>query len=113
MHTIPGLTSLRSTSTSEPRRKRGFFLGLICIALLLIAGVAQVAHSHLSDCVTHQDCALCATAHLSFAAPVPVTLPAVSEYSALLELRASAAPPRSFFTFSLYIRPPPVVSAFI
>jgi hypothetical protein len=102
---------LRSTSTAKPRRTREFYLGLVCIVLLLLAGLAQVAHSHAGGWVPHQDCALCVTAHVSFTAPVPITLPAVSENSALVELSAFSPTPRSFFTSSPYIRPPPVAPA--
>jgi hypothetical protein len=42
-------------------------LGLLCIALLLFSAAVQAIHTH-QDGAIHNDCALCITAHVAFAA---------------------------------------------
>ena len=37
-------------------------LGILCIALVMISGMAQAAHFHASGTIDH-DCALCVAAH--------------------------------------------------
>ena len=45
-------------------------LGILCIGLVLMSGMAQVAHFHTSGTIDH-DCALCVAAHhVAHAAPL-------------------------------------------
>jgi hypothetical protein len=97
--------------TSQSRRKRDLFLALVCVILVIFTGVVQVAHSHGSDTLSHPDCALCASAHNTVSPSAPVTLPAALTRIARIELAAPAVAPRSLFTYSFRIRPPPVVPA--
>jgi hypothetical protein len=86
-------------------------LGMLCIALVLVSGVAQVAHSHASGQPDH-DCSLCASAHHVIQIVASVQLDqAVRAVTAVAVGPASAVPKRQFF-FKLSCRPPPADPAF-
>ncbi len=99
--------------TSDPRRKSKFCLGLLCIALVLIAGLLQVTHSHQEGSPSHADCALCVTAHASVSPASLVVLPVALKHSTRVEVAPPPPSLRCFFTRCFYIRPPPVVPASI
>ncbi|HEX3941278.1 MAG TPA: hypothetical protein VHX11_07335 [Acidobacteriaceae bacterium] len=86
-------------------------VGLLCIALLLLGAVIQVAHTH-ADGAIHSDCALCATAHVAFA-----TVAALALLSLFARTVSSFAPrPQPAFRrfdipFELSNRPPPIREA--
>ena len=85
-----------------------FLLALLCISLVIVGGTVQAVHVHPQGDITHADCALCATAHVSVqVAASPAVLyfaPVVSYVETLFAPAAS----RSFVTFALFTRPPPV-----
>src|ERR1700722_11104565 len=97
--------------TSEPRRNRELYLALVCALLVFFAGVIQLTHSHGADTLSHPDCALCVSAHSSVSPAAPVQLPAALTHIARIERVATTAAPRSLFTYSHRIRPPPVAPA--
>jgi hypothetical protein len=82
-------------------------LGIVCIALVLFAGVVHVAHFHPNGQID-QDCALCVTAHqaVQIAAVVAVALCSQPVVQRVAERRAPA--PRQRFVLKLANRPPPV-----
>jgi hypothetical protein len=99
--------------TSDPRRKRELFLGFLCIALVIVAGLVQVAHCHVAGTVSHPECALCVTAHATASPFAPVTLPTVPKPAARIEIELALAGPLNLLSSCFRIRPPPVVPASI
>jgi hypothetical protein len=92
---------------------RARLFALLCIALVIIGGTIQIAHTHSFDHLAHPECSLCVTAHVGISPAALIVLPAPGDYAARIEVEPRADGPRSFFTLPLYIRPPPVVPAFI
>jgi hypothetical protein len=82
-------------------------LGILCIALVLFAGVVQVAHFHANG-HPDQDCALCVSAHqtVQVAAVVAVILCSQPVVRRVAEHRSPT--PRQRFVLKLANRPPPV-----
>jgi hypothetical protein len=86
------------------------FLTLLCVLLVLAIGAIQAVHSHPVGDISHADCALCITAHVAVeVAQPPVALVVASVVSAV-EVYYSSTRTKTFFTFALYTRPPPVDS---
>jgi hypothetical protein len=84
-------------------------LCLLCISLVVACGTIQVVHVHPQGDISHSDCALCATAHVSVQlAETPVTLHHVAPVIAAVEVFAAPAPTQTVSTFALFTRPPPV-----
>ncbi|WP_353071691.1 hypothetical protein [Tunturiibacter gelidiferens] len=84
------------------------FLALLCVLLVLATGTIQAVHSHPVDDISHADCALCVTAHVAVeVAQPPVTLFVASVVSAI-EVFDPTTRTKTFFTFALFTRPPPV-----
>lgn len=83
---------------------------VLCLLLILFIGATQLLHTHPANEGTNRGCSLCAVAHLS-ALPVPALSNAVLTRLMLLLQQAAPvhAPPR-FRAFSLYVRPPPVLT---
>lgn len=83
-------------------------LAILCVLLVVVAGTAQVAHSHADGTDTHADCSLCVAAHVTVhiaKTPAPARpVAVVARVEALLQ----AVLPSALTPFSLYIRPPPV-----
>jgi hypothetical protein len=78
--------------------------------LVLTTGIVQAVHSHPVGDISHADCALCITAHVAVeVAQPPVTLTVASVVSAI-EVFDPPARMKTFFTFALFTRPPPVDS---
>jgi hypothetical protein len=102
---------LRRRSGSRPQFSVASLLGIICIALVLMSGIVQVAHSHPTGQPDH-DCSLCTTAHHVIQVVAVTTLelsilpvtPVVSEPTRVVS--------RPALFFKLASRPPPVVPAF-
>jgi len=74
---------------------------------MLFVGATQVLHTHASDEAGNPGCSLCAVAHVT-AISVPVlAIPVVAASVAHVVPPDSAAVPQRFFSFNLYVRPPP------
>ena len=82
-------------------------LALLCVLLVTVAGVVQVAHTHADGAYTHADCSLCAAAHVTVhLAQTPAPAPAATVVG-VLESLPSCVVPTALSTFALYTRPPP------
>ena len=83
-------------------------LSLLCISLVVACGTIQVVHVHPQGDLSHSDCALCATAHVSVqVAEMPVVVH-VAPVVSVVEQFVPSTLPRNFSTFALFTRPPPV-----
>ena len=83
---------------------------MLCLALVVLASTAQVAHTHAGHDISHADCSLCATAHVvAQVVRNPVPLP-----TALVVAEVWDSPSQTFIAprliFALFTRPPPPVS---
>jgi|SRR5580704_10042504 hypothetical protein len=102
---------LRRTSGSRAQFSVASLLGIFCIALVLMAGMVQVAHSHPLGQPDH-DCSLCTTAHNVIHVVELVTLDLSSRpVTAVAPEPTRELPSRAFF-FKLSCRPPPAAPAF-
>jgi hypothetical protein len=86
-------------------------VAMLCVLLIIFVGATQGLHTHPGDDPANPGCSLCAVAHIS-ALPTPVlTSPVVAQtILPVAETHAVSAPPR-FFSFALYVRPPPALTA--
>ncbi len=83
---------------------------LLCMLLVLATGMIQAVHSHPVGDISHADCALCVTAHVAVeVAQPPVTLTVALVISSI-ESFDPLIRTKTFFTFALFTRPPPVDS---
>jgi hypothetical protein len=81
---------------------------LLCVSLVIACGTIQVVHVHTQGNISHSDCALCATAHVSVQlAETPVTLHYVAPVISAVEAFVPPTLAPDFFTFALFTRPPP------
>ena len=97
--------------SSKPKIRVAWRLlvSLVCISLVIACGTIQVVHVHPQGDISHSDCALCATAHVTVQlAETPVTMhhvvPVISAVHAFVARTATQA----LSTFALFTRPPPV-----
>lgn len=93
--------------TPQVRSPWKLFLGVLCIALVMLCGTLSVAHTH-SDWQSHADCGLCVAAHavvhdIAPAAPtLAVQVFVLLDPPILPPLRA-----RKPLKSGLFTRPPP------
>lgn len=87
-------------------------LGILCIGLVLVSGMAQTAHFHASGTIDH-DCALCVSAHSAAHVAPAITLHLSGvQIAAVAPARRLHMPRRAVF-FRLISRPPPSGSALL
>ena len=83
---------------------------LLCVLLILFVGATQAIHAHASNEAANPGCSLCAVAH-DTALPAPVLAsPVVAEIVEHVAEPDAVAAPLRFFSFSLYVRPPPAMA---
>jgi hypothetical protein len=83
---------------------------LLCVLLMLFVGATQALHIHASNEAVNPGCSLCAVAHVT-ALPAPaLASPVVSEIVATVAEPDPITAPQRFFSFSLYVRPPPATT---
>jgi hypothetical protein len=87
-------------------------VGFLCIALVALTGVVQVAHTHADGGSGQLDCALCHTAHLILQPSVPQSLPHTVWVEATVAVTPQPICRQHLCVFSLFTRPPPVDLAF-
>ena len=83
-------------------------LGLLCVALVVLAGTLAVAHGHEDATVSHADCGLCAPAHVTIQLAVAVALIPVAQVFTRVEASIPPDRSRTLSRFALFTRPPPV-----
>jgi hypothetical protein len=85
------------------------FLAAVCVLLVVVFGVVQVAHTHSDGAASHADCGLCAAAHISVQVTyAPAAAPPVAVFTAVEFVPAVVLPP-TISTFALFTRPPPAL----
>jgi hypothetical protein len=85
-------------------------LALLCVFLVIATGTVQAVHAHPVGDISHADCSLCATAHVTAQVVEP---PATVLVAAVVTHVEASGPPvwtGTVFTFALFTRPPPVDS---
>ncbi len=88
------------------------WLGVLCIALVLLTGFIQVTHTHTYGHADHEGCSLCVTAH-HVVQTVALVMLAVSVQPVLqLAPEKNSELPRQRFLLKLANRPPPDAPAF-
>jgi hypothetical protein len=91
-------------------KRWGVLLSLLCIALVILGGTLQVAHTHPGGDLSHADCSLCATAHVvAQVVSHPVPLPATLTITDAPSVKATSRQAR-LSIFALFTRPPPAAS---
>lgn len=88
------------------RQTRSLVLGSLCIALVLMSGMIQAAHFHVSGEPDH-DCSLCLTVHSVAQVATPIVLHLTSRPVERLSALRPIARPRPAVHFRLASRPPP------
>ena len=84
---------------------------LLCVLLILFVGATQALHIHASNEAANPGCSLCAVAHVT-ALPAPVlAVPVAAEVVVSIAQSDAISAPQRFFSFSLYVRPPPALTA--
>jgi hypothetical protein len=81
-------------------------VGLRCVALIVLGGTLSVAHGH-DDGITHADCGLCATAHVTVQVASTLTLGPVTQVFTRVDTSLPEIRPRTLFRSELFTRPPP------
>jgi hypothetical protein len=100
------------TAERRPRRSWTTFLGIVCIALVLLTGILRVTHSHPNGRID-PDCALCMTAHTVAQVVVVVVVQITSRPVERYVTDAYSAPlPGQPFILKRANRPPPATPAF-
>lgn len=84
-------------------------LGLVCVSLVLVSGMVQVAHFHANGQADH-DCTLCMTAHQIARMAPPITLAFQCQAVAAVVVARRVFRPQPAVFFRLVSRPPPTGS---
>lgn len=100
------------TAERGPRRSWAAWLGIVCIALVLLTGILRVSHSH-PDGRIDPDCSLCMTAHTVAQVVVVVAIQVTSQPVVRYVIETYSAPlPGQPFVLKRANRPPPPTPAF-
>lgn len=86
-------------------------LCFLCCALITLSGLVQAGHIHPDGQAVQTDCALCHVAHLVVQPAPPRSLPRTAPVVARVSTVPQPRCTQFFFVFSLFTRPPPVVTA--
>jgi hypothetical protein len=84
------------------------WLGIFCVALVLLAGFVQVAHTHPTGQVDHEGCSLCNTAHHVVQTVALVSVAISIQPVWRIVPQKTIERPRQRFLHKLANRPPPV-----
>jgi magnesium-transporting ATPase (P-type) len=90
---------------SKTGRSLFIAIGFLCIALVALMGIVQIAHTHAQ--LGQTDCAVCHTAHLVIQPAVPQSLPHTVRVEATLAVTPQPIRRQHLSVFSLFTRPPP------
>jgi hypothetical protein len=86
-------------------------LCFLCCALITLSGIVQAGHLHADGQAVQTDCALCHVAHLVVSPAAPLSLPRPVRIVARVSTALQPIRTQLFFVFSLFTRPPPVLTA--
>ena len=95
-------------SRSKVQSTWRLLLALLCISLVIACGAIQAIHVHPQGDISHSDCPLCATAHVSVLVAEPPVVLHVAPVVSLVETFVVQTPVQNVSTFALFTRPPPV-----
>ena len=84
---------------------------LLCVLLILFVGATQALHIHASNEAANPGCSLCAVAHVSALPSAVLASPVVAQVVVDVAESDLGTAPKRFFSFSLYVRPPPAMSS--
>jgi hypothetical protein len=87
-------------------------VGVLCCALLVLAGIVQAGHIHRDGQAVQSDCTICHAAHVVAQPYIPQSLPRPVRIVAMISPALEAIRPKPLSVFSLFTRPPPVDAAF-
>jgi len=95
-----------------PSKSRGpstwtVLLGILCICLVVAAGVVSATHSHCGGEASHQDCSLCVTVHMTVQIASSVTQVVTSQVFTRVDASSPVERPQFTPQFALFSRPPP------
>ena len=99
--------SVLSKSRRIPSQTPKVLVVLLCVLLMLFVGATQALHSHASDEAANPGCSLCAVAHVTAIAAPVLAGPVIAESVAHIVPPDSGSVPQRYFSFNLYVRPPP------
>jgi len=94
-------------TTSQLRSPWRVLLGVLCISLIMVAGVVAAAHTHSQHEITHSDCSLCVTAHVAVQIAVTVTPICIAQVFTRVEASSPVARAQFIPQYALFSRPPP------
>ena len=96
----------------KPGAVRSFriLLVLVCVLLVVMAGMVQAAHSHLGCADTHANCSLCAAAHVTVHLTETQTPAIAASVVTRVEALATSEVPSRLLAFSHFTRPPPALN---
>ena len=98
---------MSSRYKTERIKSARYLVTLLCLVLISVVSVAQVAHDHANDAKAAQHCSVCFAAHSPSAKAVVLFVPpAQMRHGATVVESESLA--SLHLTENLYIRPPPV-----
>src|SRR6267154_4504474 len=98
---------------SDQRTHRSLWvaLGFLCCALIVCAAIVQVGHTHVDGQAIQTDCALCHTAHVAVQPLIAQSVPHTVRVVAAVSVPPQPIRLKHFSIFSLFTRPPPVLTA--
>jgi hypothetical protein len=85
-------------------------LAMVCVLLVVFAGVVQAAHSHLGCADTHANCSLCAAAHVTVHFTEAQTPAVTASVVARVEALPASELPNRLSAFPHFTRPPPALN---
>ena len=97
--------------TLKVRHSLWVVLAFLCCALITLSGIVQAGHIHADGQAVQTDCALCHVAHLVVQPAAPQSLPRTVRIVARVSTALQPIRAQVFFVFSLFTRPPPVLTA--
>jgi hypothetical protein len=101
----------RPNRNLRTRHRLWVMLGFLCCALITLGAIVQAGHTHADGQAVQSDCALCHVAHLVVQPSVPQLLPHTFFVAARVSTALQPIRSQFFFVFSLFTRPPPVLTA--
>jgi hypothetical protein len=106
---------MNQTTQTRARRLQTLrnLVGILCIALVLLAGGINLLHTHAGNgaadnLANDPACSLCTLTHTVALPGAVVQGPVSVESVTFAPPPILTAAPARFFSFSLYVRPPPV-----